>query len=1019
MFTHLHLHSNFSFLSSTIDIPGLLRETSHKGMDSVALTDTNGMYGVIQFYKLARENGIKPIVGAEVDDPADRNIKAVLLAKNRAGYSEICRLVTERQLKEEFHLTESLKEAEDVFILSESPLLLRSLAGEVEEGALYCELTYHGDRESRLKFRGLLELSKGLGLPVVATGDVHFFHPEEYHVYRILRAIEGNTTISRLNSDELAHRNSYLKSPREMEALFRELPEAVVNTQLIKEQCNLELDLGVYKFPGFPLPDGETRASCLRKIAFRGLKERYQLLTGRAVERLEYELRVVEALGFSGYFLVVWDITQRAKELGIPFIGRGSAANSMLSYCLGFTAVDPLKYDLYFERFLNPERKSPPDVDLDFPWNERDRILNYVYEKYGEDRVAMICTINRFAARSAIREVGKAMGLSEAEVNEFTSRIPYARAGDLTSIKEKYVECRHLQTESEPFRTVLSIGQRIAEFPRHLSIHCGGIVISPAPITDYVPLERSSKGLVITQYDMFPIEDLGLVKIDLLGNRSLAVLKDTMESVKTNAGSSPNIYNFPVIFKDRNIRELIKDGRTMGCFYIESPAMRSLLRKLKVETFEMLTAASSVIRPGVAESGMMNEFIERHLDPSKVTYLHPKLEELLRETYGVMVYQEDVIKVAHHLAGMSLGEADLLRRAMSGKMRSREAMAGLESRFVSSCVERGVDRRIAREVWRQIASFAGYAFCKAHSASFAMLSFQVAYLKHYFPAEFMAAVISNMGGFYGTYAYIQEARRMGLQILPPCVNRSGVQYTGQGNQIRVGLMQMKGLTMSSIKSILDERERGSYKSLCDLIRRTWVGYEELRNLIKVGACDCFGRSRPELLWMLDMNYTRLRSDPCLSLFREDVFLKIPELGDYSAMEKCRIESELLGFPLTRHPLEIFHDEIMEWNPVPADKIRNYVDRRVRMAGWLIAAKRVRCRKSGNYMKFMSLEDLTGTYEVTLFPSVYSRYGHLTVNRGPYVFEGRVQDDFGACSLVADKVKVLENGLLAQTDYLDN
>ncbi len=1015
MFTHLHLHSHFSFLSSTIDIPGLIKATIHKGMDSVALTDTNGMYGVIQFYKLAKENGIKPIIGAEIDDPAHRNIKAVLLAKNRAGYSEICRLVTERQLKEEFHLTESLKRAKEVVILSESPHLLRSLASELEQGSLYCELTHHGDRESRLKCRGLLELSRELGLPAAATGDVHFFHPEEYHVYRILRAIEGNTTISNLNSDALAHRHSYLKSPREMEALFREFPEAVVNTRVIKEQCNVELDLGVYKFPGFSVSEEETQASYLRKIAFKGLRERYQTLTGRAVERLEYELKVVEALGFSGYFLVVWDITQRAKGLGIPFIGRGSAANSMLSYCLGFTAVDPLRYDLYFERFLNPERKSPPDIDLDFPWNERDRILNYVYEKYGEDRVAMICTTNRFAARSAIREVGKAMGLSEAEVNEFTSRIPYARAGDLTNLREKYVECRHLQTESEPLRTVLSIGQRIAEFPRHLSIHCGGIVITPSPITDYTPLERSSKGLVITQYDMFPIEDLGLVKIDLLGNRSLAVLMDTVESATINTGSPPDVYQFPVLFEDRNVRELIRSGRTMGCFYIESPAMRSLLRKLKVETFEMLTAASSVIRPGVAESGMMNEFIERHLDPSKVTYLHPKLEELLRETYGVMVYQEDVIKVAHHLAGMSLGEADLLRRAMSGKMRSREAMARLESRFVASCAERGVDKTIAREVWRQIASFAGYAFCKAHSASFAMLSFQMAYLKHYFPAEFMAAVISNMGGFYGTSAYIQEARRMELIILPPCVNRSELKYTGRGNQVRVGLMQVKGLTVSSMKSIVQAREKGWYKSLSDLIVRTTVGYEELRSLIRVGACNCFGKSRPELLWMLDMSYTRLRSDSSLSLFREDIALKIPEVEDYSALEKCRIESELLGFPLTRHPLEIYHDEIVQWHPVPAERMMSYVDRRVTMAGWLIAAKRVRCRKSGNYMKFMSMEDLTGTYEVTLFPRVYSRYGHLTVDRGPYVFEGKVQDDFGACSLIADKVKVFENGFLAETN----
>jgi DNA-directed DNA polymerase III PolC len=980
------------------------------GMKAIALTDTNGLCGAISFYKLAINNGIKPIIGVEIDDPSYPCVKAILLAKNKKGYSEICKIVTERNLKNDFSLKEQLENIKNVIIISHSPELLKHLAGAWRDNILYAELTCHSDPKSRMKCQKLIEFVKKLNIPLVATNNVHFFDRREYYIYKILKAIKENTTISNLEQEKLASENCYLKSPQEMKILFSEIPEAIINTNCIAEECNLKLGFGKYIFPEYDPPSNETSSSYLRKICVEGLRKRYKTLNSKALNRLDYELRVIESLGFSDYFLVVWDIVKKAKELRIPYIGRGSVANSLVAYCLQITNVDPLKYDLYFERFLNPERKNPPDIDLDFSWNERDVIINYIFRKYGEKRVALISTLNRFAARSAIREVGKAMGLSDSEIGEFTSKIPHIRANEVKCLK-KYAECKNLSINKSPYRIILSIAQRIADFPYHFSIHCGGIVIAPEPITEYTPLQKANKGVIITQYDMFDIEELGLVKIDILGNRSLGVLKDTLKRIEENYGKLPDIYNFQKIFKDEKVRELIKNGRTMGCFYIESPAMRSLLRKLKVDNFEMLTIASSIIRPGVAESGMMDEFIKRHLNPSEIRYLHPKLKDLLGETYGIMVYQEDVIKVAHYLAGMSLGEADLLRRAMSGKMRSEQAMAQLEDKFISSCIKRKINKNIAREIWRQIKSFAGYAFCKAHSASFAQLSFQVAYLKAYYPAEFMASVISNQGGFYDTYAYIQEAKRMGLKILLPDVNRSNYEYIGKGREIRIGLGQIKGLTLQTINSILKERKRGIFKSLSDLIRRTQAGYQELRNLIRVGACDCFGYSRPKLLWILDIEWKKLKNKNLDMLFSDEniknIIYPLPKLLEYSPPEKCKIETELLGFPLTLHPLELIEDKIKEIKPISAQKMENYVDKNVKMIGWLIAMKRIVSRKSNHPMKFMSLEDTSGTYEATLFPHVYEKFGYLTFSRGPYLIEGKIKKHFGVCSLIAEKISLLK------------
>ncbi|MBL7075392.1 DNA polymerase III subunit alpha [candidate division KSB1 bacterium] len=1007
MFIHLHCHSNHSFTDSTITVGDLIRKAAEFNMNAVALTDTNGFYGVIPFYKKAVESGIKPIIGVEVDDPKTPELKVVLLAKNRSGYSEISHIITQRHLNKDFNLMSILMTAsEDIFILSPSLPLLNHLSKN-RTLSLYGELVLTNHPGSKKRCRQLMCLAQQFKIPVVATNDVHLMNKNDYKVHRVLRAIQKNTTVYKVDEGSRVVPDNYFKSTEEMKTLFKDLGEALSNSQRIADECNLNLDLETFKFPECDLPEGKDADSFLYKLCFEGRKARYHPLRHEATKRLDYEMDVIKKLGLSKYFLIVNDIVKEARRRGFLYIGRGSAANSIVSYVLGLTVIDPLKYNLYFERFLNPERKSPPDIDLDFSWKERDEILNYVYDKYGHDKVAMICTTITFQPRMAVHEIAKTLGIPEHEINRFTSRIPHFFFEDLENLSD-VPDCRDLPLDRQPWKGIIAIAKKIKGFPRHLSIHCGGIVIAPEPITHYTPLQRATKGFVITQMDMYPIEDLGLVKIDLLSQRSLGVLKDSLVAIEKNRGEKPDVFNFDEVTNDPETKELIRTGATIGCFYIESPGMRNLLQKLKTDTFEGLVAASSVIRPGVAESGMMQQYVERHRDPTKIEYLHPKMEELLKETYGVMVYQEDVIKVAHFIGGMSLGEADLLRRAMSGKMRSRESMEKLQGQFIANCLRQGISEGIIQEIWRQIKSFARYAFCKAHSASFAVLSYQVAYLKAHYPAEFMAAVLSNQGGFYGPGAYIEEAKRLGVKVLLPDINQSEKEYIGRNDTIRMGFMSIKNLSSKSIDSILKERNDGSFSSLSDLIRRTDVGFKELEILIKCGALNDFGATRPEMLWQSEIVFDRLNNKKKSSIVNtvyDDLLRQIPRLPEYNDSEKCGVESDVFGFSVTKHPMNFVRVKVSMI--VSAKDMLKFKHKRVKMSGWLIAAKRITTRNDRTPMKFLSLEDLTGTYEVTIFPRIYQKYGHLTHGRGPYLIEGKVEEDHGACSLVAEKIELLD------------
>jgi len=1010
VFVHLNCHSHHSMLAGVDGEGALAQAAAAMGSPALALTDTNGLYGAVAFHHAARAAGLRPIYGAEITGGSEEDgpPRAVVLAKDLAGYAELCRIVTGRQLDPGFSLARWLSDASDgVIILSSDSRLLDRVARARGGGNLFAELLRPGGgREGH----ALLAFARQRGLPVVATNRVFFIRREGVLVHRLLSAIRTGATLSTLPKGAAASAESWLKTPREMARLFADVPQALVNTHRIAERCDVTLPVGEVLLPRFPLPPGESHAARLTALARRGVRALHAG-RGEALRRLEYELKVINGLSLAPYFLIVWDIVREAHARGIPTVGRGSAANSLVCQALGITEVDPLAHNLYFERFLNPERTDYPDIDIDFPWNRRDEMIEYAFDKYGHDNVALISAHVHFRGRSALRETGRALGIPDAEIGALTRALPHGvDVARLAEAREAVPECRHLPLEDEPYRGMIALARMIEGLPRHLSIHCGGIVISPFPITRRMPLEKTPKGFVVTQFDMYPVEDMGLLKIDLLAQKGLAVLADAAQAVAANSGARVDFTRRDPT-GDPATRALIRRGDTIGCFYIESPGMRNLLKKLRVDSFEMLTAASSIIRPGVADSGMMKSFIDRHNGREAVRPLHPRMARLLKDTFGVMIYQEDVIKVAHEIAGMSLGEADSLRKCMS-KKRDWQDIRTHRERFLAGAGAGGVQPAVALEIWRQIESFAGYAFCKAHSASFALVSYQTAYLKAHHPAEFMAAVLSNRGGFYDTAAYVEEARRMRLRILPPSVNASDEAFTAvaapggaagcrAANGIRVGLGQFRNLSEAAIASILDARLRGGpYTSLADFLARTEVGDKEAEALILAGACDALGGTRPELLWQLKL----LGRKRALATARLPGFpalhgdIRIPRLPDYTPREKLLAELACLDIAVSAHLLSLYRTPAH----VPARALGGFAGRVVTLTGWLVHAKRTRTAKN-QLMKFLMLEDKTATFDVTLFPAVYRRFGPLLYDRGPYTVTGRVEREGDCLNVTAHRL----------------
>ena len=990
----LNCHSFYSLLRGTTSVESIVEKAVELNFLALALTDTNATYGVVAFQKSAISHGIRPIFGAEVDDP-ETGDHAVLLAKNLLGFGEVCRVVTDRNLKSNFSLASRLRHCNDhVIVLSPSLEIIDTVAKARGSRNLGIELILWQSGETQR-----WEFSQKHRIPLIASNRIFFPQPKDWETHQLLTAIRLNTSC--LSSTDTINREAWMKPQSVMKHLYRYTPQALENTHRVAEQCDMTLPIGQLQFPPFNLSPGQTHIGQLRSLAWQGVRKQYGSINTRVRQRLQYELDIIEKMQFASYFLLVWDIVREAHRRGIPTVGRGSAANSLVCRSLNITEVDPIENNLYFERFLHEQREDFPDIDIDFPWNRRDEMIRYVFDKYGAEHVALISTHTHLGSRSALREAGKALGLPSTGIDRITQRLPHSSdLSNLQAVRDAVPECRNLPLEDPPFCDMIAAAQKIAGLPRHISIHCGGLVVSATPITNLIPLQKTSKGFEVTQYDMYPVEDLGLLKIDLLAQRGLAVEVDTLQAIREHIDFS---CIDPVT--DPKTRALVREGKTMGCFYIESPGMRNLLQKLRVNSFEKLTAASSIIRPGVASSGMMQAYIKRHNGKEAITYLHPKLKEVLSETYGIMIYQEDVLKVAHAVAGMSLGEAEGLRKCMS-KKRDWERMETYREQFLAGAKKNGVPESIRNEIWRHIDSFAGYSFCKAHSASFALVSYRAAYLKAHYPAQFMAAVLTNEGGFYDACAYTEEARRLGVDLLLPHINRSRYEFFAErSDAIRIGLMQVRGLSRNTIDRILKIRRGRMFESIHDFLTQVTPDSSEAETLIHCGALDGLGLSRPSmfieaLIWHRRNPSSKDKTQSLLPLDIEPQ-CRVPEIPEPAATDKLLAEIDVLELTATAHPMALYGITNENW-PTGFTRAKDLAKARckwVTLLGIVITYKSTRTSK-GELMKFVSLEDPTGIFEVTLFPKIYKQFGHLLAEKGPFVIKGRIEEDSGNRTVTA-------------------
>jgi error-prone DNA polymerase len=991
-FVHLHVHSDYSPMQGVSSLETLCRAARRQGFGTMALTDTNGLYGAIRFLELAKQEQVKPILGAELTSGGRR---ALLLAKTPGGYANLCRLLSERHCSPSFEFVEAVARHRDgLIVATDDGAALEAWAADRRDD-LYVELT------PGPLLQEALQLSRRKGLPPLATNRVCFARPDDFATHRLLRAIALNTTLSRLPADACCSPRHWLVPSELMARALPHVPEALENSLRIAEACHGEWRFGDTIFPSFRRFSDEEAAATLTHKTYAGAQQRYGALSPEVRARIEKELAVIRDKRFAHYFLVVEEIVRQAPRT----CGRGSVAASIVSYCLKITHVDPIKHHLFFERFLNPGRKDPPDIDIDFPWDERDDILAWVFREYGERQAAMVANQNSLGFRAAIRETAKVYGMPAEEIGAMASRVVRQQAIlDFPSppTAQQWLErlTQALKLKA-PWPEILGRALRAQNHFRHLSMHCGGVVIVPDEIRRYVPVEFTAKGLPVIQWEKDQTEEAGLVKIDLLGNRSLAVIRDALKAIAQHTGREIDYASWDPL-PDRATQDLIRRGETIGCFYVESPATRLLLRKLwrgmppdrlaAADVFEYLVMVSSLVRP--AAITFVNEFVRRaHGHPHRP--VHPLMEAILEETHGIMVYQEDVTKVAMAVADFSVEDADQLRKVISKKHKQRQ-LRDYYHQFCRGAAKHGATPETIDQMWTMIMSFAGYSFCKPHSASYAQVSFKSAYLRAHYPAEFIAAVISNQGGFYSASAYVSEARRMGLAIFSPDVNASDWAYRGEGDRLRIGLMQVKTLPESLGRRIVEERDAsGPYRSFQDFRRRVDPQPAHARTLIRAGCCDSIAGelTRPALLWRLYAEETG-RAGP----------LPVPE--DYAEARKLAHEIEALGFLASRHPLTLYREHIGRIRPVPASHLPDYVGRRITMVGWLVTEKPVET-KTGQAMEFITLEDVTGLYDATLFPNVYRRCHQLLASDRAYVVSGLVEEEFGVVTLTVSELQLLD------------
>ena len=1046
-FVHLHVHTEFSLLDGSSKIKELPTRAKELGMNAIAITDHGVMYGVIDFYRECKKVGIKPIIGCEVyvapgsrfdkeqSHGDDRYYHLVLLAENNKGYDNLMKIVSKGFVDGFYYKPrvdyEVLREySEGIICLS------ACLAGEVQrylargmyeegkaaalryqeifgEGNFFLELQDHGIPEQRDVNASLMRLHNDTGIEMVATNDIHYTYDSDWEAHDILLCIQTGKKVE--DTDRMRYEGGqyYCKSPEEMERLFPYAKQALENTGKIADRCNVEIEFGVTKLPKFDVPEGYTSWEYLQYLCTRGLNEKYPEADNNLRERLDYELNTIHDMGYVDYFLIVWDFIHFARENDIMVgPGRGSAAGSLVSYCLGITNIDPIKYSLLFERFLNPERVSMPDIDIDFCYERRQEVIDYVVEKYGKEQVVQIVTFGTLAARGVIRDVGRVLDIPYATCDSVSKSVPMELGITIDKALDKNPELREMYNSDEVIHKLIDMSKRLEGLPRHTSMHAAGVVISQKPVDEYVPLSRSSDGSVTTQYIMTTLEELGLLKMDFLGLRTLTVIQNAVKYAEKSNGIKIDINN--INYNDKKVLESLGTGKNDGVFQLESAGMKNFMKELKPENLEDIIAGISLYRPGPMD--FIPKYLEGKNNPDKITYDCPQLEPILKPTYGCIVYQEQVMQIVRDLAGYTLGRSDLLRRAMSKKKqevmeKERQSFVyGNANENVPGCIANGIPEDIANKIYDEMIDFAKYAFNKSHAAAYAVVSYQTAYLKYYYPVEFMAALMTSViDNTSKVSEYIYACRSMKIDILPPDINEGESGFTVSGNSIRYGLSAIKNVGKNVIDSMVAERtENGNYTSIKDFVERMFdkgVNKRAIENFIKAGAFDGLGGNRKQYIQVYGMIIDQVANEKKksitgqMSLFdiveddAKDAFeIKLPNVAEYEMEDKLAFEKEVLGIYVSGHPLDNYMDRmkknitILTSDLVP-DEEGNTVakDKTNATVGGMITNITVKTTKNNKLMAFITLEDLVGTVEIIIFPNDYERYkSKLVVDNKVYV-----------------------------------
>ncbi len=1070
-FTHLHVHTEFSLLDGSNKIKEYVSRVKELGMDSAAITDHGVMYGVIDFYRAAKAAGINPILGCEVyvapgsrfdreiGSGDDRYYHLVLLAENNEGYSNLMKIVSkgfvegyyykprvDLELLEQYH--------EGIIALSAclagevSRFLSRNMYEDAKAAALnyerifgkgnfFLELQDHGIPEQQMVNQQLLRMSRETGIGLVATNDVHYTMAEDAQPHDILLCLQTGKKLA--DEDRMRYEGGqyYVKSPEEMAQLFPYALEALENTHKIAERCHVEIEFGVTKLPKYDVPDGYTSWEYLNKLCFEGLAERYQPVSNELKERLEYELSTIKNMGYVDYFLIVWDFIKYARDNDIMVgPGRGSAAGSLVAYTLGITKLDPIKYDLLFERFLNPERVSMPDIDVDFCFERRQEVIDYVVRKYGKDRVVQIVTFGTLAARGVIRDVGRVLDMPYAQVDTIAKMIPTELNITIDKALDMNPELKKAYDEQEDVHYLIDMGKRLEGLPRHSSMHAAGVVISQKSVDEYVPLSRASDGSITTQFTMTTLEELGLLKMDFLGLRTLTVIQNAEKIIEQTNGVKLNMD--AIDYNDKKVLDSLGTGKTDGVFQLESAGMKNFMKELKPQSLEDVIAGISLYRPGPMD--FIPQYIRGKNRPDTISYDCPQLEPILQPTYGCIVYQEQVMQIVRSLAGYTLGRSDLVRRAMSKKKAAvmekerQNFVYGNEEEGVPGCISNGISEKTANKIYDDMTDFAKYAFNKSHAAAYAVVSYQTAYLKYYYPIEFMAALMTSVIEMPNKVSeYIQVCRQMGIKILPPDINRGMYGFSVDNGCIRYGLCAIKNVGRPVIDKLVEEREgRGEYRSLKDFIERMEgaANKRAIENFIKAGAMDCLEGNRRQKMMVYVQIVDSILQDKKhtmagqLSLFdiaceedKKDFEIRMPDVEEFEKEAILAFEKEVLGIYLSGHPLERY-SSIMEkmisakttdFQPDEETGVPKVYDGQKVILGGMIAEKTIKYTKNNKVMAFLTLEDLVGTAEIVVFPRDYEKNQTLLEQDGKVFIQGRVSaEDDKPSKMILEKVRSFDD-----------